>query len=385
MHIKLDFVKQLLNYEKEILRRMQNQNSLLVLARGLSIDKILLSLIIPYCDTSELVFILNTTAAEMSRISIECQMANVKNPPLNISELSQKQRMELYEKGGVYYISSQVLILDLLKKQIGRSITGIVVTHAERVLRKKEENFIINLAKFGGLDFVHCLTDAPSVISKDLGRIMASLMVNGLELFPRFHEMVKLDFFKNDSKIDNIEVNLTESMVVLQRIILDLMGKSVKEIKGCGLDLGAYSVESLITWHGLKQWTDHIVQPVWDLLTASSKQAIADLKELKKLAYVLIYSSPVYFYHLAERLKKEHFDKRELGWIEWPEAMELFRLAKTRVFDEKGNKRIETVPKWTVFKLLLEEVKQNASEKKGRGVGIFLKADDVINVSFSLT
>ena len=80
-------------------------------------------------------------------------------------------------------------------------------------------------------------------------------------------------------------------MVRLQRILLDLMSRSVKEIKSCGIDLGQYSVESLITWHGLKRWTQESVQPVWDLLTPQAKQTIGDLKELKKLAYLLIYSS----------------------------------------------------------------------------------------------
>ena len=77
--------------------------------------------------------------------------------------------------------------------QIGRSISGLIVTHAEKVLRKKEENFIINLAKFTGLNFVHCLTDAPTFISKDLAKILDSLMVNNVELFPRFHERVKVE------------------------------------------------------------------------------------------------------------------------------------------------------------------------------------------------
>ena len=80
---------------------------------------------------------------------------------------------------------------DLLKKQIGRPISGLIITHAEKVLRKKEENFIINLAKFNGLNFVHCLTDAPTFISRDLSKILDSLMVNNVELFPRFHERVK--------------------------------------------------------------------------------------------------------------------------------------------------------------------------------------------------
>ena len=108
------------------------------------------------------------------------------------------------ESGGVFYISPQVIILDILKKQIGRSISGIFVTHAHRVLRKKEANFILNLAKFTGVNFVHCISDSPVQISKDLEKIMSSLMVSNVELFPRFHELVKKDFMNHQPKLENI-------------------------------------------------------------------------------------------------------------------------------------------------------------------------------------
>ena len=144
--------------------------------------------------------------------------------PRHVSDLTQIKRMACYQKGGVYFVSSNVIILDLLKKQIGRPITGLVITHAERALRKKEENFIINLARFNGSDtFIHCLTDAPSAVSKNIDKIMSTLMINHLELFPRFHEKIKTDHSKHLPKVENIEVCLTDKMIELQRILLDLM------------------------------------------------------------------------------------------------------------------------------------------------------------------
>ena len=52
MSIDESFVRSLLDYEKEIIRRMQNKDSLLVLGRGLSVEKILMSLSVPYCDST---------------------------------------------------------------------------------------------------------------------------------------------------------------------------------------------------------------------------------------------------------------------------------------------------------------------------------------------
>lgn len=52
MSIDESFVRSLLDYEKEIIRRMQNKDSLLVLGRGLAVEKILMSLSVPYCDST---------------------------------------------------------------------------------------------------------------------------------------------------------------------------------------------------------------------------------------------------------------------------------------------------------------------------------------------
>ena len=88
------------------------------------------------------------------------------------------------------------------------------------------------------------------------------------------------------------------------------------------------------------------------------------MKELKALSYALIYSSPVYFYTLAEKYKKEHTENRDLGWLEWPGAMEVFSLGKRRIFDAKGNKNMEIMPKWEAFRMLVSEVKEISKTDK---------------------
>ena len=50
----------------------------------------------------------------MDRINVECRSVGVKRPPKNISDATQKQRMDMYEMGGVYFISAQVLILGMV-------------------------------------------------------------------------------------------------------------------------------------------------------------------------------------------------------------------------------------------------------------------------------
>ena len=54
------------------------------------------------------------------------------------------------------------------------------------------------------------------------------------KLIPRFHEMVKSDFEKSSPKLGNIEIEITDSIRRLQRILLDLLQKSLLDIKKSG-------------------------------------------------------------------------------------------------------------------------------------------------------
>ncbi len=126
-------------------------------------------------------------------MKIEYMLAGAKLPVVAISELNQNKRAKMYREGGIFFISSQVLILDLIKNLIEREIHSIFVLTPEKALRKKEENYILNLALAKGLKFQHCLSNSPIQISKNFTDIMSSLMISKSHMFPRFHELVKLD------------------------------------------------------------------------------------------------------------------------------------------------------------------------------------------------
>ena len=93
------------------------------------------------------------------------------------------------------------------------------------------------------------------------------MLLDDVQLFPRFHEMVKSSLKKSEPKLENIEIEISEKTKKLQRILLDLLQKSVVEIRKSGVEMGKYSVESLITWYGLENWVNEHVEPVWDILS----------------------------------------------------------------------------------------------------------------------
>ena len=51
MSVQISFSDHLLSYETEIIQRLAKKESLVVLAAGLPVEKLLLALIRPYCDT----------------------------------------------------------------------------------------------------------------------------------------------------------------------------------------------------------------------------------------------------------------------------------------------------------------------------------------------
>ena len=171
MSVNVDFTEHLMDYEIEIIKRLAQKEGLLVLASGLSTQKILLSFLKPYCDSTELILVLNGTQNEVNRIALEMCCSGVVNVPKYISDLTQKKRNQLYNKGGVYFASSQVLILDFLKNVVDRPVHGIIVLNAEKASKNFDESFIISLAQSKGLNFTIGISDQPSKISKALPQV----------------------------------------------------------------------------------------------------------------------------------------------------------------------------------------------------------------------
>ena len=71
----------------------------------------------------------------MDRINVECRSVGVKRPPKNISDATQKQRMDMYEMGGVYFISAQVLILGMVFRNLKKKMKNFKFLNTEPVLK----------------------------------------------------------------------------------------------------------------------------------------------------------------------------------------------------------------------------------------------------------
>lgn len=137
-------------------------------------------------------------------------------PRIITNEAGQAQeRTALYARGGIFVITSRILIVDLLNGTVNaKDIEGMLVAHAERVLGDgSTEAFILrifrsqryfmenSIAADGtggnssnvGSGFIKAFTDnATSLVSgfAKVDKILKSLQVQKLYLYPRFHASV---------------------------------------------------------------------------------------------------------------------------------------------------------------------------------------------------
>lgn len=138
-----------MEYENQIYLDMFHNEALLITAEGLGIERIFLNFIKLYSDPTHLVLILNTEEAEedyfINQLKNESQ--NILLPTKITTEThSMNERVQTYLKGGCYFVTSRILVVDMLTERIPIDlISGILVYKAHKVIDSCQETFILRM------------------------------------------------------------------------------------------------------------------------------------------------------------------------------------------------------------------------------------------------
>lgn len=149
--------------------------------RGLGVETVFLNLIKIYCDPGNLVFVIGTTAEEENYIISELTNQEVVYLPKVITaEKSITERLlsltlfsnifrndyqsllfyreTIYTEGGVLFISTRIIVVDLLKRRIPiKHITGFLVYRAHKILESCQESFALRLFRLENKVIFYCL------------------------------------------------------------------------------------------------------------------------------------------------------------------------------------------------------------------------------------
>lgn len=177
------------------------------------------------------------------------------HPRIITNEAGQaSERAALYARGGVFIVTSRILIVDLLQGTANaKDIEGIMVAHADKVVGDKStEAFILRIfksqryfmdntsntggsGKVGGRGFIKAFTDDPfSLVSGSFAKVdkvLKSLQVQRLFLYPRFHASVAEELERYPPTVIELHQPLSNTMKEIQNYLAASIRSCLRDLR----------------------------------------------------------------------------------------------------------------------------------------------------------
>jgi DNA excision repair protein ERCC-4 len=319
--------------------------------------------------------------AEQAAISISPRARGLS--VVNTDLMSVGTREKMYSQGGIFSVTSRILVVDLLTDLLNpETITGLVVLHADRVVATSLEAFILRIYRQRNkVGFLKAFSDNPEPFTagfSPLATMMRNLFLRKASIWPRFHITVKQSLEgKKKAEVIELEVPMTEAMRDIQNAIMECVEVSIGELKkaNSGLDMEDWNIDS-----ALHKNFDIIVRrqldPVWHRVSWKTKQIVNDLTVLRGLLHSLLTYDAVSFNRHLDTTLAAHSPppgstrQNQSPWLFLDAAHTIFDTAKRRVYTGKTDEKssadgqvldilhpvLEEQPKWALLAEILEEI-----------------------------
>lgn len=289
-------------------------------------------------------------------------------------------REKMYARGGIYSITSRILVVDLLTTLLNPdTITGLVVLHAEKVIATSLEAFILRVYRQKNkVGFLKAFSDNPDPFTigfSPLATMMRNLFLRKASLWPRFHVTVAGSLEgKKKAEVIELEVPMTDSMKEIQTAIMECVEVSIHELKkgNTGLDMEDWNLDSAL----LKNFDVMVrrqLDPNWHRVSWKTKQIVNDLTVLRSLLHSILTFDSVSFLQHLDTIHAAHSPQpgstrqNQSPWMFLDAAHTIFTIAKQRVYSSNiratENTPIDSLrpvleeqPKWAVLAEIMEEI-----------------------------
>ncbi|CAL9046933.1 DNA repair endonuclease UVH1-like isoform X1 [Musa acuminata AAA Group] len=311
---------------------------LVVLSSGLPLPSLVASLLLLHDASAGSLLLLSASDTQKSAISAALRRYGQPDLPLPSDipgDLPSHNRTALYASGAALFVTPRVLVADLLTSRVPpSSIAALVVLNAHRLSDTSTEAFIARILRdHSPSSPIHAFSDRPHAMVAGFAkaeRIMKSLFVRRLHLWPRFHVLVSSDLESAPPEVVDVRVPMTPAMIGIQAAVLGSMDACLKELRRTN----KVDVEDLTVENGLFKSFDEIVRrqldPIWHTLGKKTKQLVSDLKTLRKLLdYLVRYDAVTYLKYLDTLRVSEGVRS---VWIFADSSYKIFELAKKRVY-----------------------------------------------------
>ncbi|OCK84720.1 MUS38-like protein [Lepidopterella palustris CBS 459.81] len=386
-----------LEFQQDIFKELREEDELVILARGLGLLRVVTNLLHSYdavgnnlilllgADERENVWI-GEALAEHVAISMAPKARGLSL--VNTDVMSVGTREKMYVQGGIFSITSRILIVDFLSGLLNpETVTGMVVLHAERVFATSLEAFILRIYRQKNkAGFLKAFSDSPEPFTtgfSPLANMMKNLFLQKPALYPRFHVTVAKSLEgRKKAEVIELEVPMTDSMREIQNAVLECVEVSISELKkgNAGLEMDDWTLDS-----ALHKNFDTIVRrqldPVWHRTSFRTRQIVRDLSLLRTILQALLTYDAVTFNRyldtvLAASQPPPGSNKQNQSpWLFLDAAHTIFDTAKRRVYagkitnaDLNANPNtvsdllhptLEEFPKWALLAEILEEIERD--------------------------
>lgn len=371
-----------LEYQDDMYVSTVNDDAcLVIMSRGIGLEQLMVRLCRTYSDDTSLVIVIGTDVED--ELFLTNQIIDEKNVPygklpqrVTAESSNLKKRKEIYLNGGVLFVTERILVVDLLSDRVPIDlVTGIIVYKAHRIYNDCLMSFILRLFRMKNKKgFVKALSQNPQSFFGDYGKldkIMRSLFVTSLNLWPRFHASVQSSLAKPKAQPEVIEINLpmSQTMKNIQFDIMDLIEMCLKELAKTNTAF-LYDSDQLNVENAINRSFDGFIKrkfdEIWHQLGPRAKRLINDIQWLRNLLHLLTQSDVVAFYNQTRAAQNSvRVGSEPSDWIFWKPADRLFKLSKERLYpnnSEIADFDAETNLKWKAFQDLIDEIDRETSD-----------------------
>ena len=382
-----------MEFQQDVFHELRDEDLLLILARGLGLLRIVTNLLHSYdAAGNNLILLVGADDRENNWFgealaehavmsgSPKCRGLQLVNTDL----MSVGTREKMYAGGGIFSITSRILIVDFLSGLLDPArVTGMVALHAERIGATSLEAFIIRIFRQKNKNgFLKAFSDQPEPFTagfQPLTSILRNLFLRKPVLYPRFHVTVAKSLEgKRKAEVIELEVPMTDSMREIQNAVLECVEVSILELKkaNTGLEMEDWNLDS-----ALHRSFDTIVRrqldPVWHRTSFRTKQIVRDLSLLRTILHSLLTFDAVSFNKYLDTVLAASSPppgstrQSQSPWLFLDAAHTLFDTAKRRVYTGKIadsgpaaqtdglNPVLEELPKWSLLAEILEEIERD--------------------------
>ncbi|KAI9188705.1 DNA repair protein RAD16 [Blastocladiella emersonii ATCC 22665] len=242
-----------LAFQRELVTEVLSEDSgLVVIARGLGCTQIIRFFVETFAKPTCLVFVLDagrkSTAPDAAIVDVDGTGMLRAHVHVVTAETNAQQRQQSYLKGGVFLVTPQILVADMLNNVVPiHLITGFLIRNAERVTDLSTEAWILRLFRQGNqAGFIRAFSERPEPLVTGfaaLERTLKNLQVRKVFAWPRFHVHVAENLAAQPVDTVELHVDMTPSMQLAQSALLRLISMCIAELRPLLPDLAFESFE----------------------------------------------------------------------------------------------------------------------------------------------